>query len=127
MQLKILFQFFERRFYGPSILVNQGDFFPRYIPVVGDEFVFSSPFIPIVNQAEAKCLFLFSLFIFQVNGFNPVHTVLIFTKRFFKKSFLDFGLRVIFQPAHKVYPFICPLCKLQVLVVGFVEDQHAAF
>jgi len=126
MQLEILLHFFEDRFYCPSVLINQGDFFRRYIPAVGDEFVTSSLFVPIVNQPKAKCPFPFFLCILQVNMFNPVHPMLLFAKRCFMKNFLDFGLRVIFQPAHKIDLFICPLGKLPVVVVGFVEDQHAA-
>jgi len=58
---------------------------------------------------------------------NPVHPMFIFAKRFFKKGFLDFGPGIIFQPAHEIDLFICPFCKLPVIVIGFVEDQHAAF
>ena len=127
VQLKILFYFFEQRFYSPSVFINQGDFFRRDIPIVGDEFVFPSLFVPIVNQSEAKGLFLFLLFIFQVNVLNPVHPMFIFDKQFLIKGFLNFGFRVIFQPAHKIDPFICPLCKLHVIVVRLVEDQYTAF
>jgi hypothetical protein len=37
MQLEILFQFFD--LYYPSVFINQGHFFGRYIPIVGDTFI----------------------------------------------------------------------------------------
>ncbi len=109
--------------YCPSIFINQGDFFRRNIPIVRDEFVFSPLFVTIVNQSKAKCHFLFLLFIFQVDMVNAVYPMFFFAKRFFKKSFLNLGSGIIFQPAHEIDLFICPFCKLPVIVIGFVEDQ----
>ena len=125
MQLKILFYFFEGRFYSPSIPINQGDFLRCYTPTIGDELVASPLLVPVLNQFKAKRLFLVILFILQVNMLNPVHPMLLFAKRCFIRNLLDFGLRVIFKPAHKIDLFICPLCKLPVVAVSFVEDQHA--
>ena len=67
MLLKILFYYFKSRFLFPSIFANQSNFFRRYIPIVSDEFVFTLLPVPIINQSQTKCFFLFLLFIIQVN------------------------------------------------------------
>jgi hypothetical protein len=63
MQLKILFQLFENKFYRPAKLVYQSYFFIAYVPVIGDKLTHSAFFVPLCYFAQAKRLLLFILFV----------------------------------------------------------------
>ena len=121
MKLEVLFHLLEHGFYIPTFLIQKNDLFVRNVKIIGNEFVNPSLFVFVGNFPQTKSFYFFIFNIFDMDMLL-FHNPKFFVGQLFLKKYLQYFIfGIVFNAANKIYTFLCPMCKLQVMIVGFVE------
>jgi hypothetical protein len=88
MQLEVLLQFFENKFYCPPVPVNQCDLLCRYLPIIRDEMTDSPFFILVSYPAQAKWFDFFPVPVPQMDMLCFYHARFFTLCPVFRRAFL---------------------------------------